>query len=103
MKRNLSFLFLLLFFFPTLSFSQKDYSFIKKEVTAHEISMTEYENDPDAEALITHDAGEYYFRGNDIENQFWLYKKRYVKIKILKEGGLKYATFEIPLDRKSVV
>jgi len=89
--------FFLLFIFSGIGFSQEKYSFQKGQVTQHEISMTEYENDKEAEALVIYDEGVNRLQGDDDDGRFLLHKNRIIKIKILKEAGLSYANFEIPL------
>lgn len=64
-------------------------------VTQYEMVMPEYEKDKDAEALVIYDMGDYYFRGVD-NRGFILCMKRSLKIKILKQAGIKEANFEIP-------
>ncbi len=75
--------------------SQNQYSEIYGKMTQHEMSMTEYENDKDAEAIVIYDLGENYFRTDD-NIGFLLVKERSFKIKILKQSGLDYANIEIP-------
>lgn len=64
-------------------------------VTHHEMTMTEYENDKEAEALVVYDLGDYHF-STDYDKGFLLTMTRKTKIKILKQAGEKYANFEIP-------
>jgi hypothetical protein len=59
------------------------------------MTLKEYPEDPDAEALVIYDLGEYYFSGRESKGLL-LFMKREMKIKILKQAGVKYATFEIP-------
>lgn len=92
MKKLLAINFLILF--PLLLFSQ-DYIREAGKITNHEMTMTEYENDKDAEALVIYNLGNYHFVGDD-NRGFLLYMERRTKIKILKQTGEKYATFEIP-------
>ncbi len=75
--------------------SQENFSHDLGKVTQYEMSMTEYDKDKDAEALVIYDFGENYFRGDD-NRGFLLYMKRTMKIKILKQAGVEYANFEIP-------
>lgn len=76
-------------------YAQENYSQEPGRVTQYEISMKEYDQDKEAEALVIYDLGYYYFRGDD-NRGFLLCMDRKVKIKILKQAGTKYANFEIP-------
>jgi hypothetical protein len=61
--------------------------------------MTEYRADRDAEALIIYDFGEYDFDRFLSESSLMLRKRRQIKLKILTQAGINYATFEIPLQQ----
>jgi len=76
-------------------YSQEKYTEEFGRVTQYEMSMTEYENDKDAEALVIYDLGQNYFYGDDSRG-FLLVKKKSFKIKILKQAGIEYANIEIP-------
>lgn len=65
------------------------------KVTQYEMSMTEYPQDKDAEAVVLYNLGHYKFTTDDREG-FILQMKTRTKIKILKQAGEKYATFDIP-------
>lgn len=94
MKKTIAISFLL--FHITMSlFSQADYTQEAGKVTQYEMSMTEYEKDKDAEALVIYDLGKYYFQGDNTRG-FLLRMEKRIKIKILKQAGVKYANFEIP-------
>lgn len=77
------------------AYSQVNYTNNEGRTTQYEMTMTEYEKDKDAEALVIYDVGEYYFQGDENQGML-LHMIRKVKIKILKQAGLKYADFEIP-------
>ncbi|MDR1592715.1 MAG: DUF3858 domain-containing protein [Prevotellaceae bacterium] len=106
MKQTMTFLFAM--FFTQYAFSQEKqnkYSFELGKVNQYELTMTEYEKDRAAEAVVIYEEGNFYFSGN-VENrasynfyyaEFLLNKNRKIKIKILKEGGLKQAEFAISL------
>ena len=81
--------------FFTKSYAQNKYSETFGKVTQYEMSMTEYENDKEAEALVIYDLGNNSFR-TDYDKGFLLSKKRSFKIKILNQAGLDYANIEIP-------
>lgn len=76
-------------------YSQVNYSQEFGKVTQYEMSMSQYEQDKDAEAVVIYDLGDYYFRPDETRG-FLLSMERKVKIKILKQAGTKYANFEIP-------
>jgi len=90
-------------FFPCLliwiSFTAKSQVLYTQEpgkVTQHETTMTVYDKDPDAEAVVLYEIGYTFFRGNDIIHDFEMRMEKRIKIKILKQAGIKYAEFEIP-------
>lgn len=76
-------------------YAQVNYTQAQGVVTQYEMVMPEYEKDKDAEALVIYDLGDYYFRGVD-NRGFILCMKKRLKIKILKQAGIKEANFEIP-------
>lgn len=96
MKKN-AILSLFLFLSLMASAQQEQYSREFGKVTQYEMVMKEYENDPDADAVILYNLGEYGYSGNYNDGQFYLHMKRQVKIKILKQSGVQYANFEIPI------
>lgn len=73
------------------------YSLIPGKINSHETTMTEYAPDPDAEAVVIYDLGDYFFQGDHNKGTFILHKNRQIKIKILKQAGINYSNFEIPL------
>lgn len=75
--------------------AQDKYSEQWGRVTQHEMTMSEFEYDKDAEALVIYDLGEYRFT-TDYNKGFILVMERKTKIKILKQAGEEYATFSIP-------
>lgn len=85
----------LLFLISLSMYTQENYTQEYGKVTQYEMSMTEYPLDKDAEAVVLYDKGEYFFRGNSGRG-FLLYMTRQTKIKVLKQAGISYATFEIP-------
>lgn len=76
-------------------YAQEDYNREFGRVTNYEMQMKELPGDKDAEAVVISDVGKYQFVGEDNKG-FVLYMTREVKIKILKEAGLTYGTFEVP-------
>lgn len=73
----------------------ENYSEEFDKVTNYEMTMTEYPKDKDAEALVIYELGDYFFQRDD-DKGFVLQMDYKIKIKILKEAGLKEADFEIP-------
>jgi hypothetical protein len=67
------------------------------KVTQYEMDMASYDQDPDAEAVILYEIGEAFFQGDDVSHQFLLHINKTIKIKILKQAGLKYGEIEIPI------
>ena len=94
MKKHFTFF---IFLFLSLSgFAQREkYTRNFGFVTQYEMAMKEYENDPEADAVVLYSQGEYSFYA-DRKRGFLLQMKKQVKIKILKQSGIKYANFEIP-------
>ena len=85
-------------FLSMMGFAQGEkYSLDFGRVTQHEMVMKEYENDPDADAVVLYNQGEYFYSGNYAQSGFLLRMKKQVKIKILKQPGVQYANFEIPI------
>ena len=74
----------------------QNYSFTPGSITSHEMTMTEYDKDRKAEAIVIYEFGDYRFHENVYDN-FRLRKNNKIKLKILKQAGIDYATFEIPL------
>ena len=82
-----------------ICFAQNDavenYSHEFGKVTQYEMSMTQYPADADAEAIVIHELGDFHFIG-EYDKGFMLNMYFTIKIKILKQAGLRYADFEIP-------
>lgn len=87
---------IVLFFCASTVFAQENYSFQFGKLTQHEVEMTKYELDSTAEAVVVYEMGKYYFLGDDASGRFKLRMDKQLKIKILKQAGLKYADIEIP-------
>lgn len=100
MKRT-RFIALLLTLQCTAAFAQTNYSFQPNKVTQYEMDLTEHPDFPNAEAVVIYEYGDFYMRGEERAGGFVLKKKTQLKIKILKEAGLEYADFEIPLYNNS--
>lgn len=79
----------------TKGYTQENFSMDNSKVSQYEVSMTEYEKDKDAEALVIFEKGENFFFYQNLEG-FKLMMKYRIKIKILKQAGIEYANFEIP-------
>ncbi|MDR3327751.1 MAG: DUF3858 domain-containing protein [Prevotellaceae bacterium] len=97
-------------FLASIAFAQdkqSKYSFDFGKVNNYELTMTEYEKDKDADAIVIYELGDFYFSGNEIESQmktqlnFFINKNHKIKIKILKESGTKNAAFSIPLYKET--
>ena len=76
--------------------SQDLYTREAGKVTQHELTMTAYDKDTDAEAVVLYEIGNTSFHGNDNSGYFEMYMEKRIKIKILKQAGIKYSEFEIP-------
>ena len=63
--------------------------------TQYEMDMTDYDKDPDAEAVVIYSLGDYRFT-EDTQYGLVLNMKFRKKIKILNQSGIEYANFEIP-------
>jgi len=101
-KALIELIFTTLCFLPVMTFGQENFSNDFGKVTQYEMSMTEYEKDEDAEAVIINEQGEYRFQGV-YDRGLMLMMTKSVKIKILKPAGVEYAKFEIDCyvdDRK---
>jgi len=94
MKSHLT-IFLIALLSSSQVFSQANYSEEWGKVTQYEMSMTEFEDDPEAEAVVIYEQGKNHFRVEP-DAGFMLYMEKRVKIKILKQEGIKYANIEIP-------
>lgn len=94
-----SFVIVLSIFFVTnlLYSSEPNFSFTFGRPSQYEFSLTEYENDPNAEALVIYEFGDYNFVGDYTYGSFMLNKNLKIKIKILNEAGIRYANFEVPI------
>ncbi|MCL2313346.1 MAG: DUF3857 domain-containing protein [Firmicutes bacterium] len=77
----------------------QDYSFTPGNVTSYEMTMIEYDKDKKAEAIVIYEFGDYRFLV-DKDERFKLHKNKKIKLKILKQAGIDYATFEIPIYQK---
>ncbi|MDR1883990.1 MAG: DUF3857 domain-containing protein [Prevotella sp.] len=99
MKKTIAVL-LLSFIIAIYGYSQTNYTRDAGKVTQYEMSMTEYEQDKDAEALVIYDFGDYYYQGDHLRG-FLLHMKKRIKIKILKQAGVEYSNFEIPYYMES--
>ena len=92
MTKEQSFLLLFIIFF-TFSYSQNSKKRLM-HVTDEELSMTTYEKDTEAEAVVLYEEGKNYFVFKD--RHIIVVKKYYQRIKILKSEGVRHATISIP-------
>lgn len=88
-------LILAIFLFFTKIYAQEDFNFNLGKITQYEMDITSYDKDPEAEALVISERGNYRFAYND-QVGFELYMIKKIKIKIFKQAGIEYATFDIP-------
>lgn len=90
-------LFLFCFLNPQLS-NCKNIKLKFGKVSMEELEMKNYQLDTNAVAVILYDNGYTFFEYENIEtNSGFVFKfERHVRIKILKNEGFDYATFEIP-------
>lgn len=85
-----------LFLVTFTGYAQENFSMEPEKVTQYEMSMTSYEKDEEAEAVVIYEKGDYRFMflyGEGLR----LKMTKHAKIKILSQAGEKYATFEIPV------
>lgn len=87
--------FLFTFLSTTISFSQNSLSDKFNKITPEELSMTVYEKDTTAHAVVLEEYGENYF--DVINDRIHLVKHFYAKIKILDKQGIEEANIEIPV------
>jgi hypothetical protein len=87
---------LLFVFIQIMTNAQENYSFQFGRVTNYEATMKACPSDSIAEAVVIYEYGESFFRSNDMTGNFDLYMEKSIKIKILKQSGIKYGEFEIP-------
>ncbi len=67
-----------------------------EKVSNEELTMKTYPNDTTAEAVILYDEGSSYVK-YDVQYGFMLTYERFVRIKILKQSGVEWGNFDIPL------
>lgn len=92
MKRLLS----AVFFFISLSSFSQDFPY--GSVPVQDISMTRYERDTGASAVVLKEFGRAFIRNGD---NYELIFKYHVRIKILNTNGLEHSNIEIPLYHQS--
>ncbi len=92
---TLALLFVFISSFLTLK-AQNQFSYRPGKITQYEATMKSYTEDPDAEAVVICETGDTYFIGNEQTGKFEVRMEKFIKIKILKQAGIKYGTFEIP-------
>jgi len=88
-------LFIIICFFFQLVNSQNNTTPVFGEPSAEELKMTSYPEDPNANAVILYESGDYSFETTN--RQIRLIKRVYRKIKILTTEGKNQATVTIPL------
>ncbi|HET8886880.1 MAG TPA: DUF3857 domain-containing protein [Salinimicrobium sp.] len=88
--------FLLSIVILVMNFSVSAQNFDKEfgVISEEEIALTEYEKDPDAEAVVLFDVGESFF--NETDNGYDIRMVRTRRMKILKQSGTNFAEMAIP-------
>lgn len=86
-------IFFFFFFVISTSFSQSNENHEFGKPFPEELAMTAYDKDPDADAVILYEKGNYKF--DMIDNRAMLVKNVYQKIKILNDEGKEYATSSV--------
>lgn len=66
------------------------------QVTPYELAMTQWEADPEAEAVVLYETGKIVFVGNEATGSFDIHFRKRIKIKILNQAGLEYGEYSIP-------
>ncbi|HEX6224570.1 MAG TPA: hypothetical protein VFZ52_09180 [Chryseolinea sp.] len=89
-------LFTLLVFTNSLLCIGQDHGFPFGQVTYRELEIKKYDPDTTAAAVILDEFGEAYVDNNNDHNIIFEY---HVKIKVLKQAGVSYGDFEIPLRK----
>ena len=74
----------------------QDHGFPFGQVTYRELEIKKYDPDTTAAALILDEFGEAYVDNNNDHNIIFEY---HVKIKVLKQAGVSYGDYEIPLRK----
>ncbi|MEQ9423342.1 MAG: DUF3857 domain-containing protein [Cyclobacteriaceae bacterium] len=93
---RLFFAFFLMLLSGAVSAQERSMKFGK--VSVKDLQMTEYQLDPEAEAVVLGDIAEARFRYNQ-ERGFQLVFEHHIRIKILKKSGYEQADISIPLYR----
>src|SRR5687768_16203917 len=95
--RNRILLVLILFLFSSVFFFSKAQDFPFGAVGLSDLTMSKYDRDTAASAVVLKEFGEAYISNSD----YHLIFKYHVRIKILKQEGLEQANIEIPLYKQS--
>lgn len=67
-----------------------------KDIPIEDLKMKDYEQDPTASAVVLCDYGQMYFDTNPNGRHLFLFYDRHMRIKIIKEEGVKHAKINIP-------
>ncbi|MDR0829631.1 MAG: DUF3857 domain-containing protein [Prevotellaceae bacterium] len=80
-----------------------NFSFELGKLTPYELTMTEYEADKTADAIVIYEGGDFYFKYTERDNDYYfaLVKTYKTKIKILKSSGVERGKFAIPIFKES--
>jgi len=76
----------------------QNHSFEFGKISNSELDMKRYDNDTSAVAVVLNEFGEAFF---DMENLNKIIFQYHIKIKVLREGGKRYADFEIPMRKNN--
>ncbi len=77
-------------------YAQEVFSKGPGQITQYEATMTSYDQDPDAEAVVIFAESNTSFRPDPSTNQMEAHIQHYIKIKILKQAGISYGEYNIP-------
>ena len=79
------------------------FSFELGKLSSYELTMTKYEADTTADAIVIFESGDFYFKHIDRNKDYYysLVKTCKIKIKILKPSGIERAKFAFPVFQES--
>ena len=98
MKKTIILLILIAVAVSAISQESSKFSFELGKLSSYELTMTEYETDTTADAIVIYESGNFYF--SPIQRGY-LVKSYKTKIKILKPSGIERAKFAIPVFNES--
>ena len=103
MKKLITLLCLMTVTLPAIAQENSKFSFELGKISNYELTMTQYEADTTADAIVIYESGDFYFKHIDREKDYYysLVKTYKTKIKILKPSGIERAKFAIPVFQES--